>query len=100
MPESDPTEPTEFYTWSSYINPDFADGEDPGRITVSQWGVEVDGTVIAMVNGAMCTFPLTEQPDSINFDENMADHLDGIKPTGTMRPVRFDPALARYTHTG
>lgn len=96
-----PDEPTPFYTWCSYVNPDFADGEDdPGVIIVSLMGVQVGNMVISMVNGTMAVNPIDEPPISMNFDQYMDDLLINVGPLQDQEPraVTFDPQTERYSH--
>lgn len=97
-----PPEPTPFYTWTSYINPDFAHsyGEgDPGTIVLSLCGVQVGDYVIHMCNGTMAINPIDEPPISMNFDQYIEDLLINVGPLQDHAPrlVVFDPQTERYT---
>jgi hypothetical protein len=97
--QGQPDEPTPYYTWASYVNPDFADGDDPGTTVVGQWGVQIGNMVISRVNGTLCANPVDEPPISTNFDQYLTDYVAAyiaeFNNTAT-QIVMWDPQTERY----
>lgn len=96
-----PEEPTPYYTWTSYINPDFANcfegEEDPGTILLGQCGVRIGSMVISVVNGTLCANPIDEPPISMNFEQYMIGYLEShITSHDDVEVVWFDTQTERY----